>query len=275
MARSARSDARTRTGIGHDSHPFGPGAPLRLGGVAIDGAPRLVGHSDGDVALHAVCDALLGAAGLGDLGRLFPADARTPRGIASARAARRGPATGRGGGLAPGDRRPDDRRGAAAARRPPRRDARRDRRRCSGSTGRAVNVKASTGNLDGAEGAGRSISALAVASRRGRSDDAPPARHAVGRDATVRPAARRPRRRLLVRPDRLRPGPHRQLPLVPVRRPARPPPALARLPGDLGHEHHRYRRQDHPRRGRDRRDHRRRSPSAISAGSWPMPRRSG
>ena len=62
-----------RTGIGHDSHPFGPGMPLMLGGVEIPGAPRLHGHSDGDVALHAVADALLGAAGLGDLGRLFPA----------------------------------------------------------------------------------------------------------------------------------------------------------------------------------------------------------
>ena len=50
---------RIRTGIGHDSHPFGPGMPLVLGGVRIDGAPRLHGHSDGDVALHAVCDALL------------------------------------------------------------------------------------------------------------------------------------------------------------------------------------------------------------------------
>ncbi|HEX5148553.1 MAG TPA: 2-C-methyl-D-erythritol 4-phosphate cytidylyltransferase, partial [Candidatus Limnocylindrales bacterium] len=72
-----------RTGIGHDSHPFGPDTPLMLGGVEIVGAPRLYGHSDGDVALHAVADALLGASGLGDLGRLFPADARTPRGIAS------------------------------------------------------------------------------------------------------------------------------------------------------------------------------------------------
>ncbi len=73
----------TRFGFGDDSHPFGPGEPLALGGIAIDGAPRLHGHSDGDVALHAVADALLGAAGLGDLGRIFPAGPATPRGIAS------------------------------------------------------------------------------------------------------------------------------------------------------------------------------------------------
>ena len=73
-----------RVGLGVDSHPFGPGEPLRLGGIEITGAPRLYGHSDGDVALHALADALLGGAGLGDLGRLYPADARTPEGIASA-----------------------------------------------------------------------------------------------------------------------------------------------------------------------------------------------
>ena len=88
----------TRTGIGHDSHPFGPGAPLVLGGVEIAGAPRLVGHSDGDVVLHAIADALLGAAALGDLGRIFPADERTPQGIASADAVRRGPSSGGGAG---------------------------------------------------------------------------------------------------------------------------------------------------------------------------------
>src|SRR4029079_4875775 len=69
-------------GCGQDSHPFGPGSPLALGGVVVDGAPRLHGHSDGDVALHAVADALLGAAGLGDLGRLFPPEARAPPGSA-------------------------------------------------------------------------------------------------------------------------------------------------------------------------------------------------
>ena len=72
-----------RVGIGIDGHPFGPGAPLRLGGIEIPGAPALHGHSDGDAALHALADALLGAAGLGDLGRHHPADARTPRGVAS------------------------------------------------------------------------------------------------------------------------------------------------------------------------------------------------
>jgi 2-C-methyl-D-erythritol 4-phosphate cytidylyltransferase / 2-C-methyl-D-erythritol 2,4-cyclodiphosphate synthase len=73
-----------RVGYGEDAHPFGPGEPLLLGGLEIPGAPRLYGHSDGDVVLHAVGNALLGAAGLGDVGRIFPADARTPQGIDSA-----------------------------------------------------------------------------------------------------------------------------------------------------------------------------------------------
>ena len=81
---TALAPGGARVGFGHDSHPFGPGTGLRLGGIEVPGAPRLAGHSDGDVVLHAVADALLGAAGLGDLGRLFPADARTPRGVASA-----------------------------------------------------------------------------------------------------------------------------------------------------------------------------------------------
>jgi 2-C-methyl-D-erythritol 4-phosphate cytidylyltransferase/2-C-methyl-D-erythritol 2,4-cyclodiphosphate synthase len=155
-------NGQRRIGLGHDRHPFGPGRPLAIGGIEIAGAPRLHGHSDGDVALHAVADALLGAAGLGDLGRLFPADARTPRGIAS------------------GDLLLDvvARLGAAGLRavsvdlvivgaRP------RLGQRLDGIRGRlaellgvplaSVNVKASTGNLEGMEGAGRGISAQAIA----------------------------------------------------------------------------------------------------------------
>ncbi len=61
-----------RVGLGYDVHPVGGDRPLVLGGVALDG-PGLVGHSDADVVAHAVADALLGAAGLPDLGSLFPA----------------------------------------------------------------------------------------------------------------------------------------------------------------------------------------------------------
>jgi 2-C-methyl-D-erythritol 4-phosphate cytidylyltransferase/2-C-methyl-D-erythritol 2,4-cyclodiphosphate synthase len=161
-AESILDDAgRVAVGLGHDAHPFGPGSPLMLGGLAFDGVPRLHGHSDGDVVLHALADALLGAAGLGDLGRLFPADARTPRGIAGrellievmARVAERG-------------RRPASVDVVIVAARP----------RLAARLGpmaaeiaalldldpSAVNVKASTGNLDGLEGTGRGISAQVV-----------------------------------------------------------------------------------------------------------------
>ena len=61
-------------GIGYDSHRFAEGRRLVLGGVEIDHPRGLAGHSDADVLTHAVIDALLGAAGQGDLGRLFPDD---------------------------------------------------------------------------------------------------------------------------------------------------------------------------------------------------------
>ncbi len=61
-----------RIGQGYDAHRFAPGRPLVLGGVAIPHDRGLEAHSDGDVLLHALCDALLGAAGLGDIGRHFP-----------------------------------------------------------------------------------------------------------------------------------------------------------------------------------------------------------
>lgn len=63
---------RSRVGLGFDVHPFGDEPPLVLGGVVIDGAPRLAGHSDGDAVAHAVADAMLSPSGLPDLGMLFP-----------------------------------------------------------------------------------------------------------------------------------------------------------------------------------------------------------
>ena len=155
--------AISRIGIGSDSHPFGPGAPLALGGIEVAGSYRLHGHSDGDVALHAVADALLGAAAMGDLGRVFPAGPATPRGIASrellGEVGRRLSAAGwhissvdltivaarpRLSGLL------DEMRDAIAA--------------TLEVPAEVISVKASSGNLAGMEGAGRGISASAVAS---------------------------------------------------------------------------------------------------------------
>jgi 2-C-methyl-D-erythritol 2,4-cyclodiphosphate synthase len=61
-----------RIGSGIDVHAFGPGNSIVLGGVRIPHSRGIVAHSDGDVVLHALCDALLGAAGLGDIGMHFP-----------------------------------------------------------------------------------------------------------------------------------------------------------------------------------------------------------
>ncbi len=61
-----------RIGFGYDSHRFDETRPLVLGGVRIPDHPGLLGHSDGDAVAHAVTDALLGAAALGDIGRHFP-----------------------------------------------------------------------------------------------------------------------------------------------------------------------------------------------------------
>ena len=63
-----------RIGQGFDVHAFGPGDRVRLGGVDVPHTRGVVAHSDGDVAIHALCDALLGAAALGDIGTHFPPD---------------------------------------------------------------------------------------------------------------------------------------------------------------------------------------------------------
>jgi 2-C-methyl-D-erythritol 4-phosphate cytidylyltransferase/2-C-methyl-D-erythritol 2,4-cyclodiphosphate synthase len=153
--------AAIRVGTGHDSHPFGPGSPLVLGGLAIEGAPRLNGHSDGDVALHAIADGILGAAGLGDLGRVFPAGEETPRGIASTtlldEVVRRTAAAGlRVSSL-------DVTIVAARPRLADRLDAIKGRvAELLAIDASCVSIKASTGNLAGMEGAGRGISAEAI-----------------------------------------------------------------------------------------------------------------
>ncbi len=164
----ARAIASARGGTprfatGHDSHPFGPADGLRLGGIEIPGAPRLWGHSDGDAALHAICDALLAGAGLGDLGRAFPAGDPATRGIDSRELLRSVVERLAAAGVA-----------AASidltitGARPKLGGARLDRMRAviAGLVGLpldAVSVKAATGNLAGEEGAGRTISATALA----------------------------------------------------------------------------------------------------------------
>ena len=72
-----------RIGIGVDAHAFAEGVALVLGGVRFESPRGLAGHSDGDVITHALIDAVLGAAGLGDIGSLFPSDGSTPQGVSS------------------------------------------------------------------------------------------------------------------------------------------------------------------------------------------------
>jgi 2-C-methyl-D-erythritol 2,4-cyclodiphosphate synthase len=72
-----------RVGIGVDAHALEAGVPLVLGGVPIEYPRGLAGHSDGDVVAHALIDALLGAAGLGDIGTLFPSGDEQYRGASS------------------------------------------------------------------------------------------------------------------------------------------------------------------------------------------------
>ena len=74
---------RYRTGLGADVHPLVAGRPLMLGGHAVPHDLGLAGHSDGDVLTHAVIDALLGAAGLGDIGSLFPSSDPKLAGVSS------------------------------------------------------------------------------------------------------------------------------------------------------------------------------------------------
>lgn len=74
---------KIRTGIGYDVHQLKEGLPLWLGGIQVEHTKGLVGHSDADVLIHAICDALLGAAALGDIGKHFPDNDPAYKGIDS------------------------------------------------------------------------------------------------------------------------------------------------------------------------------------------------
>lgn len=158
----AGGGAGIQVGFGQDSHGFGPGDGLWLGGVLIETAPSLYGHSDGDVALHALATAVLASCGLGDLGRLFPANDSETEGIPSAtmlatvleRATEHGWQVARAQIAIVGAR---PRLGSGWL------DAIRARiAQLLSMPLDAVSVTASTGNLNGAEGAGRVISATAL-----------------------------------------------------------------------------------------------------------------
>jgi 2-C-methyl-D-erythritol 2,4-cyclodiphosphate synthase len=158
----AAQPGATRTGFGSDRHPFGPGDGLWLGGVEIAGAPRLHGHSDGDAALHAAAGALLGAAALGDLGELYPADERTPRGSASSAFIRDVVARLEAAGWRPASLDLTIR--GARPRLAPHILAMREAiAALLGVDAASVSAKAATGNLSGDAGAGRVIEAEAVA----------------------------------------------------------------------------------------------------------------
>lgn len=77
------NNAFLRIGFGYDAHPLVAGRPLVLGGVPIAHARGLEGHSDADLVVHALCDALLGALALGDLGKYFPSSDERWRGVSS------------------------------------------------------------------------------------------------------------------------------------------------------------------------------------------------
>ena len=155
--RCARIDAMS-VGIGYDSHRFAEGRRLVLGGVEIEHERGLAGHSDADVLTHAVIDALLGAAGAGDIGTLFPDDDERWRDADSIDLLR---TVGRH------DRRPDrqrrrDRRSARSRGSAPHRAEM--ERILAEATSARVSVKATTNEGMGWIGRGEGIACIAVAS---------------------------------------------------------------------------------------------------------------
>lgn len=152
----------SRAGIGYDVHRLAVDRRLVLGGVAIEHPSGLAGHSDGDVLLHAVMDALLGAANLGDLGRHFPSDDPAYAGASSLGLLKRVGALVREAGFALASL--DATVIAQAPRLAPHIGAMRDA--IAGALGMEsgrVSVKATTNNGLGVVGSGEAIAALAIA----------------------------------------------------------------------------------------------------------------
>jgi 2-C-methyl-D-erythritol 2,4-cyclodiphosphate synthase len=151
-----------RAGIGYDIHRLAAGRRLVLGGVAIEHPTGLAGHSDGDVLLHALMDALLGAANLGDLGRHFPSDDPAFAGASSLGLLTRVGALIREAGFAVASL--DATVIAQAPRLAPHIGAMRDAiAGALGIEGGRVSVKATTNDGLGVVGSGEAIAALAIA----------------------------------------------------------------------------------------------------------------
>ncbi len=152
---------QVRVGQGFDVHPVvgDPDRPLVLGGVTFDGAAGLAGHSDADVIAHAVTDALLGAAGLGDIGQHFPDTDPALAGADSIELLRQASRAVRAAGWAPGN--VDCTVVLDTPRLAPRRDEL--QRRLSDAVGAPVTVKGKRPEGLGALGRGEGIACFAVA----------------------------------------------------------------------------------------------------------------
>jgi 2-C-methyl-D-erythritol 2,4-cyclodiphosphate synthase len=151
-----------RAGIGYDIHRLAADRRLILGGVAIEHPTGLVGHSDGDVLVHALMDALLGAANLGDLGRHFPSDDPLYAGVSSLGLLMR--VSGMVGGAGFVVKSLDATVIAQAPRLAPHIGAMRDAiAGALGIEGGRVSVKATTNDGLGVVGSGEAIAALAIA----------------------------------------------------------------------------------------------------------------
>lgn len=151
-----------RAGIGYDSHRFAAGMPLVLGGIEIPHPVGLMGHSDADAVAHAVTDAVLGAAALGDIGAHFPPEDEAWRDADSIGLLARAVAVVRAAGFRPGN--VDVTVICEAPRLAPYIDAMRDRLAGALGVGRdAVSVKATTNEGMGWIGREEGVAALAVA----------------------------------------------------------------------------------------------------------------